>query len=374
MSAPTPQNTTPQVTTTGIQTIPLCRIVEEEGFNPREDYGQDDGTFAELVASIRESGILVPPIVRADRQLFVIVAGHRRVRAAREVGLVEIPCMVREAGDATENLVLALVENLRRKDLTAIEKARGFQRLRDAGLTNEAIGQRLGCSSAFVGRTLELLTLPTQAQRALEAKQLPVGVAQELVSGVKHGVSAAATNAIARAAIKDNLPTYEVREKVYAARGVEPQKRSSMPEPIPVRPTAITVTIDASLKADVDWAIQRYGSVGGALVVMRRMCEKSATPDVLGGTLTGTWSDPMHLVRQAQAMRWSEILIGLNQSTGGMVALPTGPLPHAFVLVATILPTGRVHIPMTAQGRTRTVAEIIKDSIEGRAKAGLHAS
>ncbi len=368
MSAPTPKTQAPA---TGLQIIPLVRIVEQEGFNPREDYGQEDGSFAELVASICESGILVPPIVQQDRELFVVRAGHRRVRAAREAGLVEIPCVVREAGDATENLVLALVENLRRKDLTAIEKARGFQRLRDAGLTNEAIGQRLGCSSALVGRTLELLTLPAQAQRALEAKQLPVGVAQELVSGVKHGVSAAATNAIARAAIKDNLPTYEVREKVFAARGVEPQRRSSLPEPIPVRPTAITVTIEASLKPDVDWAIQRYGSVGGALVALRRLSEKSTAPDVLEKTLTGAWSDPMHLVRQAQAKRWSEILVGLNQSTGGMVALEKGPLPQAFVLVATVLATGRVHIPMTAQGRARTVAELIKDAIEGRRRAGL---
>lgn len=351
-----------------LQTIPLARIVEREGFNPREDYGQEDGTFAELVASIRESGVLVPPIVEIDRQLFVIVAGHRRVRAAREAGLVEIPCMVREAGDATENLVLALVENLQRKDLTPVEKARGFARLKEMGLTEREIGHRLGCQQQTVNNALSLLSLPPFAQKALEEKRLPVLTGYELAKGIRYGVGATKTIAIARKAIKDNLTSYEVREEIRAVGGT-PQRVA--PEPAPVRPAAITVTIEPALKADVDWAIQRYGSVGGALVALRRLVDKPTAPDVLDGTLTGTWSDPMNLVRMAQAKRWSEILIGLNQSTGGMVALGKGPLPQAFVLVATILPTGRVYIPMTAQGRARTVAELIKDAIEGRRRAGL---
>lgn len=350
----------------GLQTIPLVRIVELEGFNPREDYGQEDGTFAELVASIRESGILVPPIVRQDRELFVIVAGHRRVRASREAGLVEIPCMVRQSEGETENLLLALVENLRRKDLTPIEKAKGFARLQKAGLTEREIAQRLGCTQGVVNKTLNLLVLPTQAQRALEGKQLAVASGYELAAGMRYGLSATKTTAIAREAIKDNLTSYEVRERVRAAGGASPNYPLLATET--VRPTTITVTIEPALRADVDWAIQRYGSVGGALVVMRRMVEKPAAPDVLDGTLTGTWSDPMNLVRMAQAKRWSEILIGLNQSTGGMVALERGPLPQAFVLVATIMANGRVHIPMTAQGRARTVAELIKDAIEGKSK------
>jgi ParB/RepB/Spo0J family partition protein len=361
--------------TTGLRIIALTSIVEAPGFNPREDYGQECGSFEELTESIRESGVLVPPIVFPQADTFVLLAGHRRVRAAREVGLTEIPCIVREDGVSVENLVVALVENLRRKDLTTIEKAKGFARLRDGGLSEREIAQRLGCTQQFVGRTLDLLTLPPQAQQALEAKQLPALAGYELAKGIRHGVSPTKTTAIAKEAVRDNLTSYEVKEKVAAARGETPRStslsRSPEPSPLPVRPTTIMVSIELSFKADVDWALQRYGSIGGALAALRHMSEKTAKmPDELEKSLTGTSRDPMHLVRQAQAKRWPTILLGLNTSTGGMVALEKGPLPFSFVLVAEVLSSGKVHIPMTANGRGRTVGEQIKDAIEGRRRAG----
>lgn len=365
MSAPKP--TTP---TGELRILALTSIVEAPGFNPREDYGQECGSFEELTESIRESGVLVPPIVFPQADTFVLLAGHRRVRAAREVGLTEVPCMVRPDGGSVDNLVVAMVENLRRKDLTPIEKAKGFARLQEAGLSQTEIAQRLGTSKQVVSRILDLLILPTGVQKALEKKQLPTSAGYELAAGMRYGLSTAKTSAIAKESVKGNLTSYEVRGLVRTAGGTSPNAPAL--EPTPVRPAPITVAIDHNLKADVDWALQRYGSVGGALVALRRMCSSAAkAPDELETALTGTWRDPMHLVRQAQAKRWPTILLGLNTSTGGMIALEKGPLPKAFVLVAEVLSSGKVHVPMTANGRGRTVGEQIKDAIEGRRRAGL---
>jgi ParB family transcriptional regulator, chromosome partitioning protein len=140
---------------------PVGRLVPIEDIepNPRQPR-QDIGDLSELVASVRENGILEPVLVRPAQGRFQIIAGERRYRAALEVGLAEIPCIVRDATDA-EVMELALVENLQRKDLSAFEEADGLKSLATTyGYTHEKMAQKLGKSRTVITETLALSAIP----------------------------------------------------------------------------------------------------------------------------------------------------------------------------------------------------------------------
>lgn len=140
---------------------PVGRLIpiEDVAPNPRQPR-QDIGDLQELVASIRENGILEPVLVRPVNGRFQIIAGERRYRAALEVGIPDLPCIVREATDA-EVMELALVENLQRKDLSAFEEADGLKSLAATyGYTHEKMAQRLGKSRTSITETLALAVMP----------------------------------------------------------------------------------------------------------------------------------------------------------------------------------------------------------------------
>lgn len=140
---------------------PVGRLIPIEDIepNPRQPR-QDIGDLTELVASVRENGILEPVLVRPDGGRFQIIAGERRYRAALEVGLAELPCIVRDATDA-EVMELALVENLQRKDLSAFEEADGLKALAlTYGYTHEKMAKKLGKSRTSITETLALTAMP----------------------------------------------------------------------------------------------------------------------------------------------------------------------------------------------------------------------
>ena len=119
----------------------------QEGFNPRS--GRERKAFEQLVASIREDGVLQPVLVALNGDGgYRLVAGEGRYLAAAEAGWTEIPALVRDTDERTGGLELALAENLAREDLDPVEQARGFQRLRDAGLSKKGIAERLGVSQS----------------------------------------------------------------------------------------------------------------------------------------------------------------------------------------------------------------------------------
>jgi ParB family chromosome partitioning protein len=133
--------------------------VDELEANPNQPR-QALGDLAELVASIREKGVLEPILVRRSGAGYQIIAGERRYRAACEAGLDEIPCVVREADDA-EVMELALIENIQRKDLTAFEEADALKALAENhGYTHEALAERLGKSRTSITETLSLTAMP----------------------------------------------------------------------------------------------------------------------------------------------------------------------------------------------------------------------
>ena len=140
---------------------PVGRMVPLEDIDPNPNQPrQVVGDLSELVASIREKGVLEPILVRPRGSRFQIIAGERRFRAATEVGLAEIPCVVRDTSEA-EMMEIALVENLQRKDLTAFEEADGLRALADNfGYTHEAMAEKLGKSRTSITEILTLTAMP----------------------------------------------------------------------------------------------------------------------------------------------------------------------------------------------------------------------
>jgi ParB family chromosome partitioning protein len=163
-----------------VNEIPLKSIAVNP-YQPRTSF--DEEALNELVMSVKEHGIIQPITVkRAEDNSYQLITGERRLRAAQKAGLRRIPAYVREAGD--DNLLeLALVENIQREDLDAIEVAISYQRLiEEFSLTQEGLGDRVGKKRATVTNYLRLLTLPAEIQTAIRQKKITMGHARALVS------------------------------------------------------------------------------------------------------------------------------------------------------------------------------------------------
>jgi ParB family transcriptional regulator, chromosome partitioning protein len=144
----------------------------------------DPASLQELADSIRVHGILQPLLVREGLEGFELIAGERRLRAAEIAGLTEVPVIVHptSGGRLEERLELALVENLQRADLNPMEEARAMQRLlRDFGLTQEALGERLGKGRVAIANTVRLLGLPEPAIKAIETDVITEGHGRALL-------------------------------------------------------------------------------------------------------------------------------------------------------------------------------------------------
>jgi ParB family chromosome partitioning protein len=141
--------------------LPIGRLVPIDQIDPNPNQPrQVMGDLSELIASIAEKGILEPLVVRQRGERFQIVAGERRYQAAIQVGLRDLPVVLRDADD-TEMLELALIENLQRKDLTAFEESEALQGLAErCGYTHEDLARRLGKSRTSVTESLTLNAMP----------------------------------------------------------------------------------------------------------------------------------------------------------------------------------------------------------------------
>ena len=148
-------------------------------FQPRRMF--DEVKIEELAASIRNQGIIQPLVVRPMGDGFELIAGERRWRAAMRAGLNRVPVMIRDASDH-EALQLALVENLQREDLNAIEEANGYRRLQEEfHWSQEEMADKVGKSRPAIANALRLLTLPTEVQHEVTAGKLPAGHARALL-------------------------------------------------------------------------------------------------------------------------------------------------------------------------------------------------
>lgn len=155
--------------------------IEANPFQPRTNF--DEEALSELATSIKEIGIIQPVTLRKiNDDNYQIIAGERRFRAAKIAGLTKMPAFVREAGDE-EMLEIALVENIQREDLDAIEVAFSYQRLiEECNLTQENLSDRVGKKRSTISNYLRLLRLPAIIQKAIRDQEISMGHARALVN------------------------------------------------------------------------------------------------------------------------------------------------------------------------------------------------
>jgi len=155
-------------------------LLDPNPFQPRSL--MDPSRLAELTASIRESGIVQPILVRRRGERFQIIAGERRWRAAQAAGLASVPVTLRDVPDS-QLLELALVENVQRQELSALEEAHAFQRLQDEfQLTQEEIARRVGRERSTIANTLRLLRLPRELRDLVAEGRLDAGHGRALLA------------------------------------------------------------------------------------------------------------------------------------------------------------------------------------------------
>jgi ParB family chromosome partitioning protein len=244
----------------GYSTIPLEAIVPNPQ-QPRQMMSPE--ALQGLAASIREVGVLQPIVVRRGEEpgTFVLVAGERRWRASRLAGLKEIPALVRE-GDDVSGLAEALVENLQREDLSALEEAAAYrQLLEDFGLTHEEVGARVGRSRPAITNTLRLLQLPSSVQGMLARGELSAGHCRALLALDDAGEA----EQLARRAAEEGWPVRRLEETVRARQeGLAPPRRARRERPAEI--LALEEWLGERLAAPV--AID-YGKRGGGRLTVR---------------------------------------------------------------------------------------------------------
>ena len=208
----------------GLRQLPVANLRPGK-FQPRRHF--DEAAIKGLAESLKTQGMLQPILVRrlGGSDHFEIIAGERRWRAAQAAGLHEVPVILRDLDDS-EALEIALVENLQREDLNAVEEAEAYRRLMDEfGHTQEALAQHLGKSRSHVANTLRLLVLPGEVKAMLEAGQLSAGHARALLV-------ANDPLALAREIVAKDLSVRETEERVKreqaparARGGAQPVRR-----------------------------------------------------------------------------------------------------------------------------------------------------
>jgi ParB family chromosome partitioning protein len=158
--------------------VPISAI-RPNTHQPRRNFSE--ASIQELAASIREVGILQPLVIRSTETGFELIAGERRLRAAKEAGLDRVPVLIRQAVES-ESMEMALVENLQREDLNPLETAAAYQALIDTfGFTKDQLAHRLGKSRAAVTNTLRLTRLPESVQTMVLTEKLSEGHARALL-------------------------------------------------------------------------------------------------------------------------------------------------------------------------------------------------
>ncbi len=156
--------------------------IKPNPYQPRRQF--DDNEMKELISSIKEKGVLTPLLVSRTTHGYMLIAGERRLRAAKQAGLKKVPVVIRES-TPLESLELALIENIHRKDLNPIEEALAYKRwLEDSGTTQDQLARKLGKDRSTIANMLRLLNLPMIIQQDLIDGRLNMGHAR-VIAGVK---------------------------------------------------------------------------------------------------------------------------------------------------------------------------------------------
>lgn len=180
-------------------------------FQPRTEFDRD--ALESLAQSIKEKGVLQPLLVRKKNDKYEIIVGERRWRAAQLAGLEKVPAIIKNLSDS-ETLEIALIENLQRENLSAIEEAEGLNRLmNEYEYTQEVIGKVIGKSRSYIANTLRLLSLPEEIKQQVKENKLSAGHARALI-GCENAVE------LANKIIKEGLSVREAETLAANAKGI----------------------------------------------------------------------------------------------------------------------------------------------------------
>lgn len=264
--APQPQQAEEGTGGKAVQTMPVSRI-DPNPDQPRRHF--DDDALAELAESIRTRGILQPLVVRPHAGRYQIVAGERRWRAAQRAQLHEVPVIVREFDD-TNTLEVALIENIQRQDLNAIEEAEAYQRLiADFGHTQDALGKLVHKSRSHVANLLRLLDLPASVRDKVASGAISMGHARAIVS-------APDAETLADEIVAEGLSVRDVEKRVREGR---PAKAAGDSE----RQTAAASPGGKAKDADLAALERQLGDILGLKVAI-------GYQEGAGGTVTLSYS------------------------------------------------------------------------------------
>jgi ParB family chromosome partitioning protein len=222
----------------------------------------DEEALEELAESIRQLGLIQPITVKRDGEKYIIISGERRWRASEKAGLESIPAYIREVDDTTLH-AMALVENIQREDLNAIEISLGMQRLvEECGLTQEALAERLGKKRSTVANYLRLLNLPDEIQFAIKGGLISMGHAKAIASVD----SKSKQLSLLKRCIKNNL---SVRQLEELAR-LSSEKKAKVATPVvdeeyPETYSRLVEQLEKFFSQDI--AIKRGKNGGGKIII-----------------------------------------------------------------------------------------------------------
>ena len=244
--------------------IAISRI-RANPFQPRREF--DVADLAELETSLASSGLLQPITVRRRGDAYELIAGERRLRAAANIGWTEIAAIIRDLDDQTM-LVLALVENLQRSNLNAVEEAQGYRRLiDDFKLTQQQVAEAVGKDRTTVTNLLRVLTLPEAIRQMVEQGILSTGHARALLA-----LDSADTILEAgKEAVAQGMSVRELEQRVREIAGKPPTSaaaaRTKQTEPVNGDPTIRRIEDDLRRHFQTDIRVQLTGSSKGRLEI-----------------------------------------------------------------------------------------------------------
>ena len=248
---------------------------------PRRTFDPHD--LDQLAESIKASGVIQPIVVRKVSGGYELVAGERRLRASQQAGLKTIPIVVRQVEDDADRLALALVENVQRTDLDAIEKAAGFARLtREFKLSQEQVAGMVGLKRSTVANFVRLLDLPEDLQQLVSLGHLRMGHARAILGSPEPDIQ----RAVAAQVIKKGLSVRETEQLVTKSRRslLDRDQTSSPPPEPPQWIEEMEGLIRARAAAKVD--IRHRSNGGGAILIHYR--DETHLREIVD-----SWKDPL---------------------------------------------------------------------------------
>lgn len=241
-------------------------------FQPRTEFDRE--ALESLAQSIKEKGVLQPLLVRKKNDKYEIIAGERRWRAAQLAGLDEVPVIVKDLNDS-ETLEIALIENLQRENLSAIEEAEGLNRLmNEYSYTQEVIGKVIGKSRSYIANTLRLLGLPEEIKQQVKENKLSAGHARALI-GCENAVE------LADKIIKEGLSVREAEALAANSKGINIKNiMPKQPKPVDRDLEKIMADLEEKLKLKVKINAGKKGK-GSITLHYNTPAELSSLLDIL---------------------------------------------------------------------------------------------